>query len=98
MSDTSALAVKLARVTRLLAEAAWRHPADPWVVRARELVGNLDSHFVPPCPGSFKEQPHCDEAHQHGLKCGNPADVCTMCHKTNAEHRTAWAALGYDRV
>ncbi|HTP57004.1 MAG TPA: hypothetical protein VMJ72_01855 [Candidatus Paceibacterota bacterium] len=87
MSDRDAMAVKIARIAQLLAEAAHKHPKDSWVPLAQALVPDLASRYTPPCPGRFNEQPHCDEAHQHGLKCGNPADVCTLCKKTNAEHR-----------
>ncbi len=82
--------VKPAEVLKLLAVAAWRHPNDGWARRAKEIIPNLESYL--PCPGEFRFT-SCCEFHQHKLECGNPTDVCTLCRKTNAEHRTAWAAL-----
>lgn len=84
-------------VLSLLAEAAWLHPGAPWVARAESLVPDLASHFTPPCSGDFRTSPHCDEAHAHGLHCGDTADVCAACGKTNGQHRIAWATLGYER-
>ena len=86
MGDSSALAVKLARVTQLLAEAAYKHPDDSWVPLAKQLVPNLADHYTPPCSGQFGFTT-CSENHLHGLKCGAPKDICTLCGKTNAEHR-----------
>ena len=74
-------------ILELLAEAAYKHPEDSWVPLAKELVPDLTRHYTPPCPGHFDERPSCDEYHQHGLKCGRPEAICTLCKKTNAEHR-----------
>ncbi len=88
--------VRPADVLKLLAEAVWRLDEDAYaqglIRRAKELVPNLESHFTPPCPGQFGFT-SCCEYHQHGLDCGNPEDVCTLCQRTNQEHRDAWSAL-----
>ncbi len=92
-TDRSAMAVKLELVLRLLAEAAWRHPDEGWARRAEAMVPGFRGRFTPPCAGEFDARVNCDEAHLHSLYCGNPDDVCTLCRKTNAEHRAAWEAL-----
>jgi hypothetical protein len=79
--------VKPAEVLALLAEAAYKHPEDSWVPLAKRLVPDLGDHYTPPCEGQFGFT-SCCEFHQHGLKCSDPKDVCILCGKTNAEHRT----------
>jgi hypothetical protein len=85
--------VRIVQLKRLLAEAAWRHPDDPWIKRAELLFPGFRYQFSPPCTGHFHASPQCDLAHAHGLRCGNESDICKHCGRTNGEHRIAWAAL-----
>jgi hypothetical protein len=85
--------IRIVQLKRLLAEAAWRHPEDAWIKRAEALFPGFRYQFIPPCKGHFDASPQCDEAHAHGLRCGNESDICTRCGRTNAEHRIAWAAV-----
>ena len=95
--DVTTLAIDLARVKALLAEAAWRLRDDErargWRRRVLLTMPHPQNHFTPPCPGQFNASSKCDEAHAHSLNCGDPMDVCVLCRRTNAEHRAAWLAL-----
>lgn len=71
----------------LLAQAAYEHPGEVWAVRAQELICDWAVNNPLLCPGYFNNPPQCDDMHAHGLKCGNPSDVCKRCGKTNADHR-----------
>lgn len=75
------------RLRALLAEAAYQNPDAAWAKHAKELIPDLEQYYTPPCPGEFDVPPRCDDMHLHGLKCGDPADVCKLCGRTNAEHR-----------